>query len=171
MAPYQTFVSGFAQRLLAGRRILTGFVSMLATSTIAIWTEPLQPDLHGDASRAGALLAAFSRSVETAQPYFTRKDEKRHGSIHSLRHRPRLCQSADGRVARFGCHSRTVRSIGECSVPSDHRPVWLTMESLRPKQQDHPAIQSGDGWFSILFVSALHEEHRNMICDADPLSR
>ena len=38
---------------------------------------------HGDASRAAALLAAFPRFVEIAQPFFTRKDVRRDGSIHT----------------------------------------------------------------------------------------
>ena len=38
---------------------------------------------NGDAGRAAALLAGFPHSVEVAQPNFTRKDERRDGSVHT----------------------------------------------------------------------------------------
>ena len=66
----------------------------------------------------------------------------------------------------FQCHFQTIRSIAEHSVPSDHAPVRLTLESLRAKQQDHRAIRR---WLvqHPIFISALLEEHGNMIYDVD----
>ena len=114
-----------------------------------------------------ALLTAFHRSVEHAQPHFTRKDERRDGSIHTLSRIDRIFVNLPVAELRdFQCHFHTIGSIGEHSVPSDHTPVRLTIESLRAKQQDHPAIRR---WLvqHPIFISALHEEHGNLIYDVD----
>ena len=58
--------------------------------------------------------------------------------------------SAMAELRDFQCHSHTIGTIGDRSVPSDHPIIrrWLTQ---------HP-----------LFISALGVEHRNMVYDVDP---
>ena len=67
----------------------------------------------------------------------------------------------------FQCHSHTIETIGDKSAASDHIPVRLAIERPRRKQQDHPVIRR---WLTQhpLFISALDEEHRNMMYDVDP---
>ena len=83
----------------------------------------------GDASRAAALLAAFSRAVEIDQPSFTRKDMRRDGSVHTLSRIDRIFTNPPMAELRdFRCHSHTIGTIGDKSVPSDHIPFWPTIE-------------------------------------------
>ena len=129
-----------------------------------------QAFIDGDTSRAAALLAASSRSVEIAQPYFTRKDDRRDGSIHTLSRIDRIFINLPTAELRdFPCHTHTVASIGDKSVPSDHFPVRLAIECLRMKQQDHLVIWR---WIAQhpLFISAPDEEHRTMMYDVDPFT-
>ena len=87
----------------------------------------------GDAIRAAALLAAFSRSVDIAQLFFTRKNMRRDGSIHMLSPIDRVLVNLPMAEMRdFQCRSHTVGTIGDKSVPSDHIPVRHVIE--RPRQ-------------------------------------
>ena len=122
----------------------------------------------GDASRPAVLLAAFTRSMEIAQPYFTRKDERRIGSIQTLSRIDRIFMNLPMAGLRdFRCHCRTIGSVGDTSLRSDHTPVQLTIECPSIKQQGEPVIQR---WLvqHPLFVSALNEEHRSTVYDDDP---
>ena len=56
---------------------MIGLVSSWVTPIFVIW-------MRGDTRGGATLLAAFPCSVEIAQPYFTRKNERRDGSIHTL---------------------------------------------------------------------------------------
>ena len=77
--------------------------------------------------------AAFSRSVEIAQLFFIRKDVRRDGSIQTLSRVDRgLVVLLMAEMRDFQCHSHTVGTIGDKSVPSDHIPVRLVIE--RPRQ-------------------------------------
>ena len=78
---------------------------------------------NGDATRAAALLAAFSRSLEIAQPFFIRKDVRRDGSIHTLSRIDRdLLNLPIAELRDFQRHSHTIGITGDKSVPSDHHP-------------------------------------------------
>ena len=106
----------------------------------------------GDASRPAVLLAAFTRSMEIAQPIFTRKDERRNGSIQTLSRIDGIFMNLPMAGLRdFRCHCRTIGFVGDTSVPSDHTPVPLTIECHRINKTN---LSSGDGLFSILCLSA-----------------
>ena len=67
----------------------------------------------------------------------------------------------------FLCHSHTIWTIDDKSVPSDHIPVRLVIECSRKKEMDHPVIWR---WLTQhpLFISTLEVQHRNMMYDVDP---
>ena len=92
----------------------------------------------GDAGRAAALLAAFSRAVENASHV-----------DHIFTNLP-MAELRD-----FQHHSHTVGTIGEKSVPSDHIPVRLAIGSLPNWTNGLPCHP--------LFVNLLDVEHRNMM--------
>ena len=96
----------------------------------------------GDTGRAAVLLAAIPRSVEIAQPNFTRKDERRDGSIHTLSRSDRMFINLPMAELRdFKCHAHTGGAICEWSVPNHHTPVREAIECLRVKCQEHPVIR------------------------------
>ena len=101
----------------------------------------------GNASRAAALLGAFSRYVEVAQPFFTRKDVRRGGSITPYR-------------ALIACSSisRCVSCVIFNAIPTrlGQPHPRLVIECPLRKQLDP------------LFISALDDEHRKMMYDVDP---
>ena len=106
--------------------------------------------------------------MEIVQPYFTRKNERPDGSIHTLSRIDRVFINLPMAELRdFQCHSHTTGSNGDKSVTSDRIRVRLAIECPRTKQRDHLAIQ----WWHVqhpFFVSAQDEEHRNAVFDADP---
>ena len=123
----------------------------------------------GDTSRAAALLAAVARSFEIAQPFFTRKDVRREGSIHTLSRIDRVFVNLPMADLRdFQCHSHTIGTIGDRSVPSiDHTPVRLVIECSRSEHMNHPVIRRWPTQHP-LFICALDVEHRNKLYDVDP---
>ena len=67
----------------------------------------------GDDSRAAALLAAFFRAVEIAQPSFTRQDLRRVWSIHTLSRIDRvLTNKPMAELRDLRCHFHTIGIIG-----------------------------------------------------------
>ena len=69
----------------------------------------------------------------------------------------------------FQCHTHTIGSIGDKSVPRDHFPVRLAIECPGIKQQDLLVIRR---WLAQhpLFISAPDEEHRTMMYDVGPFT-
>ena len=107
---------------------------------------------------------ALNPSLEpwkSLQPNFTRKDERRDGSIHTLSRVDRMfiiLPVAELRDIR--CHASTVGSSGVWSVPSDHITVRLAIQCSRVIRRwltQHP-----------LFVSAHGEIQQDVTNDEDP---
>ena len=70
-------------------------------------------------------------------------------------------------LCEFQCHSHTVGTVGDKSIPNDHVPVRLVIECPRIRQSEYLVIRR---WLTqhSLFACALHEAHRNMMWDDDP---
>ena len=92
---------------------------------------------RGQTGRGAALLAAFSCSVEIAQPFFTREDVRRDGSIHTLSRIDRIFRNVPmAEFRELQRHSHTVGTIGERSLPTAGlspsalaRSPWTTLSS------------------------------------------
>ena len=87
-----------------------------AVGLVSSWVTPTSNLTvgDGDTRRAAALFAAFPCSVERVQPYFTRKNEKRDGSIHTLsRINCVFINLPVAELSTFLCHSHTTVSSGD----------------------------------------------------------
>ena len=132
------------------------WVSSLVTSTFV--TQPRVGSNLVTRPSAMVMLAAlppssplFSRSVEIAQPFFiTLTDVRRDGCIHTFSRLDGVFVNLPMAELRdFQCHSHTVGTMGDKSVPSEHFSVWLVIES--PSQEANWITRlSGDGLRSSL---------------------
>ena len=96
----------------------------------------------GDASRAAAFLAAFSRSVEIGRPSFTRKDGRRDGSIHTLSWIDRtLTKIPMAELRDCRCYAHTIGCVGERRMTSEYVPVRLPIDSPQGRREHQPVIR------------------------------